>query len=96
MAGIFNFSKSFTFIYCQGGGGGHLHIRPFLLSSSSTFKLTLVLLPEAVSGREEVPAPPLVHVPDVGLLTRVLGVVLVDEVHQEEPEIITCHKKPRN
>ena len=49
-------------------------------------QLALVLLAEAVAGGEEVPAALLVHVPDVGLLASVLRLVLVDEVHQEEPE----------
>ena len=61
-------------------------------------QLALVLLAEAVAGGEEVPAALLVHVPDVGLLAGVLRLVLVDEVHQEEPvegeewilEIETC------
>ena len=52
--------------------------------STSSAKLGLVLFPEAVASREEVPAPPLVHVPHVGLLPGVVALVLVDEVHQEE------------
>ena len=52
--------------------------------SPSSAQLGLVLFPEAVACREEVPAPPLVHVPHVGLLARVVALVLVDEVHQEE------------
>merc|ERR1711997_1380389 len=52
--------------------------------STSSAQLGLVLFPEAVACREEVPAPPLVHVPHVGLLPRVVALVLVDEVHQEE------------
>lgn len=67
-------------------------------AASSALQLALVLLAEAVAGGEEVPAALLVHVPDVGLLSGVLRLVLVDEVHQEEPvegeewilEIETC------
>ena len=57
-------------------------LRPFL--STSTTELALVLLPETVAGREEVPAPLLVHVPHERLLPGVVALVLVDEVHQEE------------
>merc|ERR1711997_423065 len=52
--------------------------------STSSAQLGLVLFPETVACRERVPAPPLVHVPHVGLLPRVVALVLVDEVHQEE------------
>lgn len=47
-------------------------------------QLVLVLLTETVSSREEVPASLLVHLPHIGLLTRVLSLVLVDQVHEEE------------
>ena len=59
-----------------------------LLSSSASLKFALILLPEAISCWEKVPTPSLVHVPDVGLLASVLSLVLVDEVHDEEPETI--------
>ena len=58
-----------------------------LLSTPAPAELVFILLPEAVSGGEEVPAALLVHVPDVRLLSRVLSLVLVDQVHQEETEI---------
>jgi hypothetical protein len=55
-----------------------------LATSSSQF--ILILLAETVTNREEVPAPLLIHIPDVGFLTGVLSVWLVDQMHQEEPE----------
>lgn len=48
-------------------------------------ELLLVLFPEAVTDREEVPAPLLVHVPHVRLLASVFSLILIDQVHQEEP-----------
>ncbi len=51
---------------------------------TSTRELILVLLPEAVTNGEEVPASLCVHVPDVCFLPSVLRVRLADEVHQEE------------
>ena len=44
-----------------------------------------MLLDEAVTNREEVPTALLVELPDIGLLTSVLCVWLVDQVHDEEP-----------
>ncbi len=44
----------------------------------------LVLLPETVAQREEVEVPLLVQIPHIGLLSRVLRLVLVDQVHQEK------------
>lgn len=46
--------------------------------AASTGEFFFVLFPEAVADREEVPAPLLVHVPYVRLLTRVLCLVFVD------------------
>jgi hypothetical protein len=57
-----------------------------LLLSTAATQLVFVLLPEAVTDWEEVPAALLVHVPHVRLLTRVLCVRLIDQVHQEEPK----------
>merc|ERR1711976_715094 len=54
-----------------------------MLSSASS-QLALILFAEAVSSREEVPAPFLIHVPHIGLLPGVVALVLVDQVHQEE------------
>lgn len=48
-------------------------------------ELVFVLLSEAIASGEKVPTSILVHVPDMGFLTRVLGLVFVDEIHQEEP-----------
>jgi len=53
-----------------------------LAAATSQF---IILLSEAVTNREEVPAPLLIHVPYVRLLTGVLCVWFVDEMHQEEP-----------
>jgi len=53
--------------------------------STASSQFIFVLLSEAVTDREEVPASLLVHVPHVRLLTRVLRVRFVDQVHQEEP-----------
>lgn len=43
-----------------------------------------VLLPEAVTDREEVPATLRVHVPYVCFLTGVFRVWFIDEMHKEE------------
>jgi hypothetical protein len=56
----------------------------FLLALSST-QFHFVLFAEAVSDWEEVPTTLLVHVPYIGLLTGVLRVRFVDQMHQEEP-----------
>ena len=55
-----------------------------LAAATSQF---IILLPEAVTNRKEVPAPLLIHVPYVCLLTSVLRVWFVDKMHQEEPVI---------
>lgn len=54
-------------------------------NASSAAQLFFVLLAETVSHREEVPTPLLVHVPHVRLLTGVLRVRLVDQMHEEKP-----------
>ena len=59
-----------------------------VLTASAATKLIFILFPKAITNREEVPAPPLVHVPHVRLLASVLCLILVDEVHQEEPVMI--------
>jgi hypothetical protein len=55
-----------------------------LAAATSQF---IILLPEAVTNREEVPAPLLIHVPYIRLLTGVLRVWFVDKMHQEEPVV---------
>jgi len=57
-----------------------------LLLSTAATQLVFILLPEAVTHWEEVPAALLVHVPHIRLLTCVLRVRLIDQVHQEEPD----------
>lgn len=59
------------------------------IHQSALVSLVLVLFPEAVPDWEEVPAALLVELPHVRLLARVLGVGLVDQVHQEKPAITT-------
>lgn len=48
------------------------------LATATAAQFVLVLFPEAVTNREEVPASLLVHVPHVRFLTGVLGVRFVD------------------
>jgi hypothetical protein len=55
-----------------------------LAAATSQF---IILLSEAVANREEVPAPLLIHVPYICLLTSVFCVWFVDKMHQEEPVI---------
>ena len=50
-------------------------------------ELGFVLLSETVANGEEIPAALLIELPDECLLTGELGLVLVDQMHQEE-EII--------
>lgn len=50
----------------------------------SLSQLILILLPEAVTGREEVPASLLVHLPHVRLLSCMFCFIFIDEIHQEE------------
>jgi hypothetical protein len=52
------------------------------LLTSSDF--ILILLPETVTNREEVPTSLLIHVPNVCLLTSVLRVRFIDKMHKEE------------
>lgn len=56
--------------WCFGGCGQ--------LATATAAQFVLVLFPEAVTNREEVPASLLVHVPHVRFLTGVLGVRFVD------------------
>jgi hypothetical protein len=44
------------------------------------------LFSKAIPNRKEVPASLLVHIPDIRLLTRVLCVVLIDQVHDKKPK----------
>ena len=55
-----------------------------IFSSSPSTQLCLILFPEAISLREEVPGPTLVHVPHQGLLPGVVILVLLYEILQEE------------
>lgn len=55
-------------------------------TTATASQFRLVLFSEAVSCREKVPAPLLVHVPYISLLTGILSFILVDQVHQEEPK----------
>lgn len=63
-----------------------LYLRTRLWLFLSSADLILVLLPETVANREEVPASLLVELPHVCLLTRVLGIRFIDKMHQEEPK----------
>lgn len=63
------------------------------IHQSALVSLILVLFPEAVPDWEEVPAALLVELPHVRLLARVLGVGLVNQVHQEKPAITTTPSK---
>ena len=63
---------------------------PYTFQSS---KFVFVLFSEAVTCGEELPTPLLVLPPHVRLLTRELRLVLVDQVHQEEPVNISYIKK---
>lgn len=63
------------------------------IHQSALVSLILVLFPEAVPDWEEVPAALLVELPHVRLLARVLGVGLVNQVHQEKPAITTTPGK---
>lgn len=47
-------------------------------------ELILVLFPETVTSREELPAALLVHLPYVRLLACVLCFIFVDEIHHKE------------
>jgi hypothetical protein len=53
-----------------------------LATTTSQF---IILLPEAVTNREEVPTPLLIHIPYICLLTCILCVWFVDEMHKEKP-----------
>lgn len=57
-----------------GGGFFHSHLS----------KLIFILFPEAVTSWEEIPAPFLVHLPDVRFLSRVLCLIFVNQIHEEE------------
>lgn len=55
-------------------------------TASATSELGLVLFAETIARWEKVPTPSLVHVPNIGFLAGVLGFILVNQVHEEEPE----------
>ena len=56
-----------------------------LLLALSSAQFGFVLFAEAVSNWEEIPATLLIHIPDIRLLTRVLCIGFVNQMHQEEP-----------
>lgn len=70
---------------CRAANGATIRYFAVRSDASAAAEFLFVLLPETVSHGEEVPTPLLVHVPHVGLLTRVLRVRFVDQVHEEEP-----------
>jgi hypothetical protein len=43
----------------------------------------IILFPEAVTNKEEVPAPLSIHVPHIGLLACILCIRFVDEMHKK-------------
>ena len=66
---------------------GKFYFFDSLTTTAAALELRFVLFSETISSREEIPTPFFVHLPDIGLLTGVLSLILVDQVHQEEPEI---------
>lgn len=56
--------------------------------STTTTQLLFILFAETVTNWEEVPASLLIHVPNIGFLTCVFCIWLIDQMHQEEPAVI--------
>lgn len=51
---------------------------------SALSKLIFILFAKAVACWEEIPTPFLVHLPDIGFLTRVLCFIFINQIHQKE------------
>lgn len=64
---LFGLSLSWCLQWCSGQ-----------LATATAAQFVLILFPEAVTNREEVPASLLVHVPHVRFLTGVLRVRFID------------------